>query len=169
MTELKPETADEKSDRRAAMFYRILGTQTRHGITIRNWIESGTTNYGGLLDAILDVVEAQPARRPSPSISDGEVEALIAEAADFTERMTGQPWACELIDRLASILAASKARSTTEVEVTAEARCKRLEAQVEQAFRDGLAYATNVVVTDADEAWRTSRARLALQENTNGR
>lgn len=63
---------------------------------------------------------------------------------------------------------ASKARSTTEVEVAADARCKRLEAQVEQAFRDGLAYATNVVVTDADEAWRTSRARLALQENTNG-
>lgn len=58
-------------------------------------------------------------RRPSTSISEGEVEALIAEAADFTERMTGQPWACELIDRLASILAASKARSTTEVEVKA--------------------------------------------------
>lgn len=46
----------------------------------------------------------------------------------------------------------------------AEAQRDKLKGMVEQAFRDGLAYATNVVVTDADEAWRTSRARQALQD-----
>lgn len=35
---------------------------------------------------------------------------------------------------------------------------------VERAFRDGLAFATNVVVHDPDEAWRTSRIRASLHE-----
>lgn len=34
-----------------------------------------------------------------PTIAD-----LIEEARDFTSRMTGQPWACELIERLLDAL-----------------------------------------------------------------
>lgn len=45
----------------------------------------------------------------------------------------------------------------------AAAAITALEAAVEQAFRDGLTYATNCVVTDPDEAWRTSRARAAIE------
>ena len=37
------------------------------------------------------------------------------------------------------------------------------DALVEQAFRDGMIYGNNVIVTDPDEAWRTSRARAALR------
>lgn len=37
-------------------------------------------------------------------------------------------------------------------------------ALVEQAFRDGLAFASNVLVHDPDEAWRTSRVRASLHE-----
>lgn len=44
-----------------------------------------------------------------------------------------------------------------------QAEVERLKGLVETAFRDGLTYATNVIVTDADEAWRTSRVRAALQ------
>jgi len=51
---------------------------------------------------------------------------------------------------------ASKACSEAATEI------ERHPAAVEQAFRDGLTYATNCVVTDPDEAWRTSRARRAL-------
>jgi hypothetical protein len=40
-----------------------------------------------------------------------------------------------------------------------QAEVERLKALVEQAFRDGLTYATNVTVVDQDEAWRTSRIR----------
>lgn len=39
---------------------------------------------------------------------------------------------------------------------------------VEQAFRDGLVYATSIVVTDPDEAWRTSRGRAALSPDIQG-
>ena len=42
---------------------------------------------------------------------------------------------------------------------TAEAALAALRGQIEQAFRDGLTYATNCVGTDPDEAWRTSQAR----------
>lgn len=47
----------------------------------------------------------------------------------------------------------------------AEAQRDKLKGMVEQAFRDGLTYATNCIVTDPDEAWRTSRARQALQDS----
>lgn len=43
-----------------------------------------------------------------------------------------------------------------------QAEVERLRTLVETAFRDGLTYGTNVVVTDADEAWRTSRVCAAL-------
>lgn len=45
----------------------------------------------------------------------------------------------------------------------AEVERDRLAALVEQAFRDGIAYATNTVVTDVDLAWAQSRAREALR------
>jgi hypothetical protein len=44
------------------------------------------------------------------------------------------------------------------------ARATTAEALVKQAFMDGLAYATNVEVTDTEEAWRTSRVRALANE-----
>lgn len=46
----------------------------------------------------------------------------------------------------------------------AEAQRDKLAALVEQAFRDGLIYASNVVVNDPDLAWQHSRAREALEQ-----
>lgn len=43
-----------------------------------------------------------------------------------------------------------------------------LEAMVEQAFRDGLAYASNVEITDPDLAWQTSSIRQALSTIRDG-
>jgi len=63
-----------------------------------------------------------------------------------------------LVERLnASIVA------NNEIKAEAAAAITALEAEVEQAFRDGLAYATNCVVTDPDEAWRTSRAPASIE------
>lgn len=61
---------------------------------------------------------------------------------------------CDLPERLD---AAESRAAALEQEVV------RLGALVERAFRDGLTYATNVVVTDPDAAWQFSRARAALQ------
>jgi hypothetical protein len=47
---------------------------------------------------------------------------------------------------------------------TAEARIAELTPLVKQAFMDGLTYATNVEVTDTEEAWRTSRVRALANE-----
>ena len=44
------------------------------------------------------------------------------------------------------------------------ARAEKAEALVERAFRDGVAYATNVNVRDADLAWEQSQVRAALKE-----
>ena len=42
-------------------------------------------------------------------------------------------------------------------------RIEALERLVERAFRDGIAYAGNVVVTDVDLAWEQSRVRAELR------
>lgn len=49
-------------------------------------------------------------------------------------------------------------------EARAEAAEKRLADLAEQAFRAGVAYATNCEVTDVDLAWSQSRVRAALKE-----
>lgn len=41
-------------------------------------------------------------------LAEASHDALIEEAKDFTERMTSQPWACELIERLLDVLASNK-------------------------------------------------------------
>lgn len=44
-------------------------------------------------------------------------------------------------------------------------RAEKAEALVERAFRDGIAYASNVNVTDVDLAWEQSQVRAALNAN----
>lgn len=59
------------------------------------------------------------------------------------------------------------------MKLTAEEKLKKL---VERAYRDGLAYASNITVVDPDDAWRTSRVRSdmsrvirrALEGGSNG-
>lgn len=51
-----------------------------------------------------DVKPAAPEGRQEAWQREADYDALIEEAKDFTERMTSQPWACELIDRLVSAL-----------------------------------------------------------------
>lgn len=62
-----------------------------------------------------------------------------------------RPGDTDVIDALAALEAA-------------EQRVQKLEALVEQAFRDGLAYGSNVASADPDLAWQQSRVRAALQE-----
>ena len=49
--------------------------------------------------------------------------------------------------------------------VAAEALVQSMREAVEQAFRDGIAYASMVKVTDVDLAWEQSRARAALSRS----
>lgn len=53
-------------------------------------------------------------------------------------------------------------KDTASVIDEAAARITEIEKAVEQAFRDGLAYGSNVENADPDIAWGHSRARAAL-------
>ncbi len=75
----------------------------------------------------------------------GETYLASAEAAEFHRDNAVTMWDAERKAHLAS-----------------KAEVERLKSLVETAFRDGLSYGTDVVVTDPDEAWRTSRVRAAL-------
>lgn len=64
---------------------------------------SGVVGSGISWDAFLH--ELNKALRPQPSGETREaVQKLLEEAEDFTDRMTGQPWACEIIERLVEVI-----------------------------------------------------------------
>lgn len=46
-----------------------------------------------------------PAREGAQPVADADRSEWISDARDFTERMTGQPMACEIIERLLEIIA----------------------------------------------------------------
>lgn len=68
----------------------------------RNKCEPWTVDRAGqMADEILNL-------RPQPSGETREaVQKLLEEAEDFTDRMTGQPWACEIIERLVEAITTS--------------------------------------------------------------
>jgi len=87
------------------------------------------------------------------------LEALVVERDEATETLSRVEYSDGDAEHWRSLCEHAEARA-----LAAEAQRDKLLALVEQAFRDGLTYASNVVITDPDEAWRTSRARSALAD-----
>ena len=58
------------------------------------------------IDALIQAVESLIATRPDTGdlVSGEDGAKLLAEARDFAERMTSQPWACELVERMADFI-----------------------------------------------------------------
>jgi len=95
-----------------------------------------------------------------------EPAAWVLVPREATEAMwrVAQPhnhnvWSHQIEAIWRSMIAAAPAAPTS-----TEAGREISDADVEQAFRDGLDYATICKVTDPDEAWRTSRARAAINK-----
>jgi hypothetical protein len=81
-------------------------------------------------------------------------------------------WAKDAVARIAELEAALEEANDTPAWDALKAckaknerlrtRIAEIEALVERAFRDGIAYASNVSVKDADLAWEQSQVRAAL-------
>jgi len=90
-----------------------------------------------------------------------EAKPLLSEAAAAIERLLAERDEA----RESATVAQRVAVATGTKFIAAEAQRDKLKGMVEQAFRDGMIYGNNVTVTDPDEAWRTSRARQALEDS----
>lgn len=78
-----------------------------------NWDAATETLDGDVQSVIGKILAARfgddwPAL-PHPAPDERAMEVLLEEAKDFSERMTSQPWACELIAKLAAALSAREA------------------------------------------------------------